>query len=186
MFKLCFATILLLLNCGLVYAADGPRALSVNFSVTTPPEDMPDLLFVDGRGGEHTLRGYLKNELRGRYILLNLWATWCMPCVREMPSLDRLQAFMGPRNLTVVALSVDRQGGVVVPAYYRRNGLNNLKVYWDQTGSTLRQLHLRGIPTTFLINPKGQEIGRVASPIDWTREDNLAFLSRMMGPTARY
>lgn len=183
MFKRCFATILLLLNCGLAYAADGPRALSANFAVMDPPWDVPDLVFVDGRGGEHTLRSFMKNELRGRYVLLNLWATWCTPCVREMPSLDQLQALMEPRNLSVIALSVDHQGGATVPAFYRRNGLNHLKSFWDPSGTALRRMQLHGIPTTLLINPNGQEIGRVSNHIDWTREDNLAFLSRMIGVT---
>ncbi|MDD5587007.1 MAG: TlpA disulfide reductase family protein [Alphaproteobacteria bacterium] len=186
MIKRCFATILFLLHCGLAFAADGPRALSVNFSVMDPPWDVPDLLFTDSKGGEHLLRSYMKNELRGRYVLLNLWATWCTPCVSEMPSLNRLQALMGPRNLSVIALSVDREGSVAVPAFYRRNNLNQLKVYWDSTGTALRRLHLRGIPTTLLINPNGQEIGRVASHVDWTREDNLAFLSRMIGAPLRF
>ena len=185
MFKLCFATTLLFLTVGFAHAAEGPRALSANFAAMDPPWDVPDLLFKDSAGQDHLLRTFLKQELKGQYVLLNIWASWCTPCSREMPSLDQLQAIMGSRKLAVVAVSVDREGDVTVPAFYRRYGLSHLKFYWDRPGTSLRRLHLRGIPTTLLIDPDGKEIGRVRSHIDWMREDNLAFLNRLLDGAKR-
>jgi thiol-disulfide isomerase/thioredoxin len=183
MFKHLFATVLFLIAPSLSLAYDGgtgPRALSRTFNTEDSVGEVPDILFKEGAGRERTLHDYLQGELRGRYVLLSLWATWCVPCLSEMPSLNRLQAAMAPYNLTVLALSVDREGGITVPAYFRRSGLNNLKVAWAPSGSPLRRLHARGIPTTLLISPKGEEIGRVASYVDWARPDNVSFLIRLI------
>lgn len=184
MFKYLFATVLFLILPGLCLAYDGdagPRALSRTFNTDATMGEVPDLLFRESSGRERMLHEYLKSDARGHYVLLSLWATWCLPCVAEMPSLDRLQAALAPYNLTVLALSVDREGEYTVPAFYRRSGIRNLKVAWTSSTRPVRMVHARGIPTTLLINPEGEEVGRVASSVDWARPDNMAFLARLIG-----
>jgi len=182
MLRLFFATILLacIPPC-LCHAGDsGFLAFGPGFRETAPPQEVPDIFFRDAGGRDIMLRDYLETELKGHYVLLNLWATWCVPCVGEMPSLDRLQEIMKPYKFTVLALNLDREGNVTAPAFYRRNGLKNLKVFWAASSVPLRRLHARGIPTSLLINPEGREIGRIASNIDWTRPESVAYLKQMV------
>ncbi len=182
MIKRVYATfVFLLMFCGPVVAnGDSPRDLSASFQMLDTPWEVPDLLFRDGNGREYTLHNMLNNELKGHYVLLAVWATWCTPCMMEMPSLDALQGMMGARNLTVLALSQEREGAVLVPAFYRRHGITNLKVFVDSDGRAIRRLRLRGIPTTILIAPDGNEIGRISRRIEWDRPDNVAALEAIM------
>ncbi len=106
-------------------------------------------------------------RFRGRVILLNFWATWCPPCIRELPALDRLQARLGGANFTVVALSID-EGDVAGPAaFVRRLGLRNLTVYLDFTGTTSEAFPLYGLPITYLLDQRGAVIGYIVGATDW-------------------
>lgn len=106
-------------------------------------------------------------RFRGRVILLNFWATWCPPCVRELPALDRLQARRGGPGFTVVALSIDA-GDVAGPAAFaRRLGLRSLTIYQDFTGTTAEAFPLYGLPITYLLDPHGNVIGYIAGATEW-------------------
>lgn len=113
-------------------------------------------------------------DFRGRYVLLNLWATWCPPCVKEMPSLDRLQAMKGDAGFEVVALSIDRQGKDVVAPFYQRVGLTNLAIYLDQDARSMAALRITGLPTTLLIDPNGHEIARWPGAREWDHPGTIA------------
>jgi thiol-disulfide isomerase/thioredoxin len=182
MFKRSCATLVFFLLCfSALHAGEPPsRNLAGHFTLIDSPSDVPDLLFRDGEGRTHTLLNFIRNDLKGRYVLLNVWATWCAPCLDEMPSLDALQAAMASRGLTVIALAEDQEGAVSVPAFYRRQGLTHLKVYLDPSGLAIRRLRLRGIPTSLLINPQGQLIGRAMARVDWSTSDNIAFLEKII------
>ena len=136
-------------------SADALRLLS-------EPRPLPDIAFSDGEGRPLRLAGF-----RGRMILLNVWATWCPPCRKEMPALDRLQASLGGPEFEVVALSIDRDGLPAVSLFYRQTGITQLRVYLDPSGRTQSDLGVTGIPATLLIDRQGREIGRLIGPAVW-------------------
>lgn len=111
---------------------------------------------------------------RGRFVLLNVWATWCPPCVKEMPSLDRLQAMKGSGTFEVVALSIDRQGLEVVQPFFQRTGLTRLAIYLDREARSMPALKITGLPTTVLIDPAGREIARWPGAREWDQPATVA------------
>jgi thiol-disulfide isomerase/thioredoxin len=145
----------------------GPQA----FSFSGQPIAVTDLKFVDGTGKSISL-----SDFRGRSLLLNIWATWCLPCRKEMPSLDRLQAKFDPQKFLVLPLSIDRGGVPAVEKFYEQLGVKSLGIYNDQSATALQQLSLRGIPATLLINPEGREVGRKLGPADWDSAEVAAIL----------
>jgi thiol-disulfide isomerase/thioredoxin len=141
------------------------------FSFPDQPKAVTDLKFVDSTGKAISL-----SDFRGRSLLLNLWATWCMPCRKEMPSLDRLQAKFDPQKFLVLPLSIDRGGVPTVEKFYEQSGLKSLGIYNDQSATALQQLGLRGIPATLLINKEGREVGRKLGPAEWDSTEVAAIL----------
>ena len=128
---------------------DEPKAIAaINFS------------YVQGRVRSLT-------DLQGKVILLNIWATWCVPCRREMPALDRLQVALGGADFEVVPLSVDRGGIDSVRKFYAEIGIRNLAMYVDASGNTVRQLRAAGLPMTLLVDRGGYEIGRIIGLAEW-------------------
>ena len=132
--------------------------------------------FVDGEGRKTDL-----SDFAGRTVLLNLWATWCAPCVKEMPSLDRLQAALGGRDFQVVTLSVDRGGRDTVEPFLKKLGVQNLGLYLDPPNASMSALGLRGLPTTLLVGPDGLEIGRIEGEVAWDSPEVVAFLRKQIG-----
>ena len=104
---------------------------------------------------------------RGRGIVLNLWATWCVPCVAEMPALDVLAGAVAGSGVVVLPLSSDRGGAAAVERFYARTAVKNLPVLLDRGGAAARAMAVRGIPTTILIDAAGRERGRVEGGADW-------------------
>ncbi len=141
------------------------------FEETTPPVPVPDVRFADAGGRPLTLA-----DFRGRVVLLNFWATWCAPCVREMPSLDRLQARLGGPEFEVVALSLDRGGAALVTPFFERLGITHLRQYLDTSSRSSTAFGVRGLPTTVLIDRDGRELGRVSGPAEWDSEAAIAFI----------
>jgi thiol-disulfide isomerase/thioredoxin len=144
-----------------VAAAPVPLS-SEPFSYLDQPAAVPEIKFVDGSEKPMALA-----DFRGRAVLLNVWATWCLPCRKEMPSLDRLQQKFDPAKFLVLTLSIDRAGIPAVNKFYADLGLKSLGIYVDQTSAALHQLGLIGIPATLLINSDGKEIGRKLGPAEW-------------------
>ena len=126
------------------------------------PRELPDVGFSDGDGQSVKLSSF-----RGKVVLLNVWATWCPPCRKEMPTLDRLQAKLGGSRFEVVALSIDRSGPSVVRSFYDEIGIKALRIYIDQSGEASSALNVYGIPTTLLIDHAGRELGRKIGPAQW-------------------
>ncbi len=143
---------------------------------TEAPKPMPDLSFLDGEGRRVDL-----SEFKDKLVLLNLWATWCAPCVKEMPALDRLQAQLGGPGFQVVALSVDRGGRDQVAPFYQKIGVTSLGLYLDPASASMQALSLRGLPTTLLVDPEGRELGRIEGPVEWDSPEIVAFLRKHMG-----
>jgi thiol-disulfide isomerase/thioredoxin len=145
------------------------------FALWEKPRPLPDLGFVDGEGQALTLA-----DFRGKAVVLNIWATWCVPCQEEMPSLDRLQAMLGGPDFEVVALSVDRAGIPVVKDFYQEHGIGMLRVYVDESGAAPFALNLPGIPTTLLVDREGREVGRKLGIAEWDSAEIVTVIRRYL------
>ena len=149
-----------------------------NFTLLDTPVPAPQNGFTDAGGQEITLAAF-----EGQVVLLNFWATWCAPCVREMPTLDRLQDKLGPQGLAVVAVSQDRGGLAVVAPFVKRLGLRRLKIYLDPRGALSRAFGLGGLPTTLLIDAEGRLVGGLEGPAEWDSEEALALIRHYLDGT---
>lgn len=140
------------------------------FIVHAAPKAVADIKFQDADGKALSLSNY-----RGKLILLNIWATWCGPCRKEMPTLDRLQDKLGSSKFEVVALSIDRAGSGVVRTFYDEIGIKHLRLAIDPTMRVMRDLRVVGLPMTLLIAPSGKEIARLIGPAEWDTAEMVAF-----------
>jgi thiol-disulfide isomerase/thioredoxin len=145
------------------------------FTPLDPPRPAPELGFTSRDGTALRLA-----DFRGRVVLVNLWATWCGPCVREMPSLDRLQAQFGDR-LLVLAISEDRGGAHVVDPFLEKLALAHLAIFLDATSAAQQAFKVRGLPTSFLIDRDGRILGSLEGGAEWDAPDMLARLERYLG-----
>jgi len=140
------------------------------------PEPLPEFAFLDGAGAERSLADW-----RGRVVLLNLWATWCAPCRKEMPALDRLQQALGSERFEVVALSVDRGGAEASRKFLDQIDVKALGLYIDPTTKATSHLKAVGLPVTLLIDAEGREIGRLTGPAEWDSEDAKRLIRAVVG-----
>ena len=152
-----------------------PEPSEFPFDLLDPPRPLPELRFVDGGGRPLTLA-----DFRGKVILLNLWATWCIPCIAEMPTLDRLQAKLGGPDFQVIVLAIDVGGLPLVEKFYRALKLKALGIYVDKTARARVALGVAGIPTTLLIDRQGREIGRLAGPAEWDSPEAIKAIRRYL------
>jgi thiol-disulfide isomerase/thioredoxin len=155
--------------------AVSPAPPALDLSVFDRPRALPEIRFADAQGRQLTLA-----DFRGRVVLLNVWATWCAPCRKEMPTLDRLQAKLGGKDFVVVPLSIDRDGAAAVNRFYHQLGLKNLGTYVDSSGMASHALTLPGVPTTLLIDRDGREIARKMGPAEWDGAKMVALVKRTM------
>ena len=139
-------------------------------SLDNPPAQ-PDVAYSDADGNEVRLSDY-----RGQVILVNFWATWCGPCVEEMPALDRLQAEMGGDDFQVVTVSLDRGMDEVI-AFFDRMELENLPIIHDTNLASFSRIQTPGLPTSVLYDRQGRELGRVTAPAEWDSEDAMALIA---------
>jgi thiol-disulfide isomerase/thioredoxin len=139
------------------------------------PQQVPNLRFVSGDGKPHTL-----SDFRGKVILLNVWATWCVPCRKEMPALDRLQQQLGGADFQVVALSLDSGGAAMVRRFYDEIGIRALSIFVDSNMETTGKLRTVGIPTTLLLDREGRERWRKTGPAEWDSPEIVASLRAKM------
>jgi thiol-disulfide isomerase/thioredoxin len=145
-----------------VPAPGGPAAALGQFIPADPSRPAPEVSFASESGGNVSLA-----DFHGRVVLLNLWATWCEPCVREMPALDRLQARLGGKDFAVVLVSQDRGGANVVDPFFAKLGLASLKTYLDPKSTVGHGFAVAGLPTSFLIDRDGTLLGTVQGAAAW-------------------
>lgn len=141
-------------------ASGAPTAAEVGWASAAEP--VPDIRFQDADG-----RALALADFRGKVILLNVWATWCVPCREEMPALDRLQQQLGGSGFEVVALSIDTGGIGAVKRFYDEIGVRSLKMYLDPSMQATGPLRVVGLPTTLLIDREGRERWRKIGPAEW-------------------
>lgn len=146
-----------------------------NFVMHEAPRRIATIAFADGQGQSRSL-----SDFRGKVVVLNIWATWCGPCRREMPALDRLQTALGGSEFEVVALSIDRAGIEAVRKFYTEIGIQHLSMYIDSAGKAPRELTAVGIPTTLLIDREGRELGRLAGPAEWDTSEVIEYFKRVI------
>ncbi len=143
----------------------------------SPPRPLPEFTFTDAEGKEHRVA-----DFAGKGLLINLWATWCGPCVKEMPALDRTQAALAGEGVVVLALSSDRGGRSQVAPFYERHELRHLGLWLDPRGAAMRALGVRGLPTTVVVDRAGQERARLEGAAEWDQPEMLDRLRRLMTP----
>lgn len=133
--------------------------------------------FLDAAGGPASLEAF-----RGRVVLVNLWATWCAPCIEEMPALDRLAARLGGPDFEVVAIALDRQGEKVVRPFFEKLALSRLGFHLDPSNATSRTLAAPGLPLSVLLDRDGREMGRVLGAAAWDAPQFEAIIRGAMRP----
>lgn len=141
-----------------------------------PPTILPKLGFLDADGKPQSLEQYA-----GHGLVLNLWATWCVPCVAEMPALDALARTLAPSGVRVLTVSLDRGGAAAVKPFYAAHGITSLPVLLDPHSALLGALGLDGIPTTLLVDKTGLEVARLQGPVDWASPQAAALVTKLIG-----
>ena len=147
------------------------------FIPTTPPRPVPEVT-VETRTGEKVRL----SDLKGRPLLINFWATWCGPCISEMPSLDALAAERAGTPLMIMAVSEDRKGEAVVAPFLKKLQLTNLPIYLDPETKALAAFHSDALPTTVLIDRNGREIGRLMGAASWDSAAARHLIDRLLSP----
>ncbi len=146
-----------------------------NFVLANSKQQLQDFSFVDGDGKTRTL-----SEFRGKTVLLNFWATWCAPCRKEMPGIDRLQAAMGSDDFTVLALSQDLQGIEKVKKFLKALKIEHLEAFNDKTTKSGRSAGVFGLPATLILKKNGDVFGRLIGPAEWDSEEAVTLIKYAM------
>jgi thiol-disulfide isomerase/thioredoxin len=141
-----------------------------------PPIAAPGIEFVDANGGKHHLA-----EFRGHGMVINFWATWCVPCVAEMPSLAALSKTLAPADIAVLPLSSDRGGAAAVEAFFRKHDIAGLPVLLDPQGAAARAFGVEGIPVSVIIDKMGRERARLEGSADWSTPAAEAVVRKLVG-----
>jgi thiol-disulfide isomerase/thioredoxin len=152
-------------------------------TMATAPLRLPDLAFEDGAGKPRKL-----SDWRGRTLLVNLWATWCVPCRKEMPALEALQTRLGGPDFEVVAINIDTRDHEKPKNFLREAKLTRLGYFSDQNAKVFQDLkavgRALGMPTSVLVDGQGCEIGTIAGPADWASEDAIKLVTAAIQPVA--
>lgn len=152
----------------------GPDLLKggvAKFVLAKEPKPLPELAFTDAEDKPVTLSSY-----KGKTVLMNFWATWCAPCVKEMPSLDKLQAEMSKDKFVVLPLSLDGPSRAKVAPFYADRKLANLGIFFDKGKKVLGALGVSVLPTSILIDAQGRELGRLEGDADWDKPEAVALM----------
>ncbi len=133
------------------------------------PVDVPEAVLLDATDGEHALADY-----KGKWVVLNFWATWCAPCRREMPSLERLQAAMP--EIAVVPVATGRNAVEGIQRFFDEAGVTTLPILRDPTSDLAHAMGIMGLPVTVILNPEGQEVARLIGDAEWDSDSAKAVL----------
>lgn len=153
----------------------GPADAAQLLALHEAPVPVPILTFADAGGTTRSLADH-----RGKFVLLNIWATWCVPCRTEMPTLDRLQGLLGGADFEVLPVSIDRGGTEVVQKFFADTDIRNLTINVDASGQAAFALGILGLPGTLLLDRNGMEIGRLIGPTEWDAPEMVALLKSVI------
>lgn len=152
------------------------KGAMARFKITNPAKPVPDLEFLNADDRPMRL-----SDLNGKVRLINLWATWCAPCVKEMPSLDRLQEMLPKERFVILPISLDGPTKPKVAPFYRDQNLDNLGIYYDKGKKAMSTLGVTLLPTSILVDPAGRELGRIEGDADWDTPEGVALMRAAMG-----
>ena len=152
-------------------------------TMATAPVKLPDLAFEDADGKPKKL-----SDWRGKTVLVNLWATWCVPCRKEMPALDSLQTKLGGKDFEVVAINIDTRDPEKPKNFLKDANLTRLGYFSDTKAKVFQDLKnigkALGMPTSILVDSQGCEIGNIAGPAEWASDDAIKLIKAAVQPAA--
>ena len=150
----------------IAFAGELPKSVILHET----PQPGAVVRFEDDQGQSRSLL-----DFRGKIVLLNIWATWCAPCIKEIPALDHLAAALNDADFAVVPVSLDRKGVDVVRKLFAELDVQKLPIYVDRSGEALRTVRAVGLPTSLLIDREGREFGRAVGAAPWDDAATIAF-----------
>ncbi len=146
-----------------------------HFSLSNPRLPAPDAVVSDPDGKSLSLASF-----RGRVVLVNFWATWCIPCLKEMPTLDGLEKALGGPDFAVAVVSIDRGGAATAAPWLEQNGIKSLTLYLDPESRAAFAFKANELPASVLIDRKGRVVGRMTGPAEWDAPEAKALIRAVM------
>ena len=144
-----------------------------NIAINEIPKPISSIIFEDFSGNKVNLKDY-----KGKLVLINFWATWCAPCKKEMPSLDNLYQNSNFKNLQIFAVNMEQPNMVKTKKFFKELNIKKLSIYFDKNLNFVKEFKLRGVPTTIIINKKGEEFARIIGEVDFLDKKFLKWLSK--------
>ena len=142
-----------------------------NIAINEIPKPISSIIFEDFSGNEINLKDY-----HGKLVILNFWATWCTPCKKEMPSLDKLYQNNNFKNLKIFAVNMEQPNNIKTKKFFNDLNIQKLEIFFDKNLNFVKEFKLRGVPTTILINKKGEEFARIIGGIYFQDKNFLKWL----------
>ena len=142
-----------------------------NIAINEIPKPISSIIFEDFSGNEIEL-----NDYEGKLVIINLWATWCAPCKKEMPSLDMLNRNKSFKNLQIFPVNMEKPNRKKSKKFFSNLNIQSLKIFFDKDLDFVKEFNLRGVPTTVLINKKGKEFAKIIGEVDFNDEKFIKWL----------
>tara|TARA_B100001123_G_scaffold427527_1_gene543227 strand:- start:1100 stop:1639 length:540 start_codon:yes stop_codon:yes gene_type:complete len=143
-----------------------------NIAINENPRSISPLIFQDFSGNSVELKNYI-----GKLVIINFWATWCAPCKKEMPSLDQLYQDQSFKNLQVFAVNMEPPNKIKTKNFFTNLNIQKLEIFFDSNLNFVKEFKLRGVPTTVLINKKGEEFARIIGDVNFQDKKFIKWLS---------
>lgn len=164
----------LILTISILFLPNLANAAEIDEYTLAKPFPSPNIEFQDEHNIIHNLSDY-----KGKVVLLNFWATWCEPCIHEMPALGKLAKFMADKNVSVLPISIDAKGASIVQEFYKKQKITNLPIYTDAKWDAFKAYKLQALPTTLIIDKRGQVVAKIMGEIDWNSQENKDYLLQL-------
>ena len=143
-----------------------------NIAINENPRSISPMIFQDFSGNSVELKNYI-----GKLVIINFWATWCAPCKKEMPSLDKLYQNQSFKNLQVFAVNMEQPNRIKTKNFFSNLNIQKLEIFFDSNLNFVKEFKLRGVPTTVLINKKGEEFARIIGDVNFQDKKFIKWLS---------